>query len=161
MQVVGNANLRSERFNGVSEKLKKELIKPLKPGEVIHFQLLNGSYDVVLKRDVFGAARSLRLRDRIYDPYAVNEKNEEVGAYVEIGVPDSGGIVNGMVQKCKKHWIHSLANGLPGNGQFELSADSIDETEIYEFLCLANGNKDNPYRGKSKAPDYEIVYPVS
>lgn len=157
MQVIGNAKLRCENFNGVSEKLKKELIKPLEPGEVVHFQLLNGSYDVTLKRDVFGAARSLRLRDRIKDPYAVNEKGEEVGAFVEIGVPDS--IVNGMVQKCKKHWIHSLANGLPGNGQFDLSGDSIDELEIYEFLCLANGNNDNPYRGKSKAADYEIIYP--
>lgn len=157
MQVVGNARLRSENFNGVSDELKKELIKPVKPGELIHFQLLNGTYDVTLKREAFGASRSIPLKDRIFDPHAVNEKGDKVGAYVEIGVPES--IINGRVEKCKKFWVESIANGIPGNGQFDLSADSIADMEVYEILCLSNGNKDNPHRGKSTAPKYEVVHP--
>jgi hypothetical protein len=170
MQVVGNAANRSENFNGVSDKLKEELIKQVKQGQLIHFQLLNGMYDVTLKRETFGASRSITLRDRIYDPYAsevkdekgnvVKDKNGDTqykGAYVEIGVPDS--IINGRVEKCKKFWVESIANGIPGNGQFSLSADSISDMETYEILCLMNGNKDNPHRGKSKEAQYEVVYP--
>ena len=157
MQVVGNSRLRCENFNGVSDALKKELIKPVTQGELIHFQLLNGSWDVTLKRECFGASRSIRLRDRIWDKYAVNEKGEEVGAYVEIGLPEE--IVNGNVVKCKKFWVDSIANGIPGNGEFSLAADNIADMEIYEILCLKNGNKDNPHRGKSKEPEYEIVRP--
>ena len=162
MQVVGNAANHSENFNGVSDKLKEELIKEVGHGQQIYFQLLNGSYDVVLKRECFGASRSIRLRDRIYDPYAKEIKDGKgnvtyKGTYVEIGVPEE--IINGRVEKCKKFWVESIANGIPGNGQFSLSADSINDMEIYEILCLSNGNKDNPHRGKSKAPDFEIVYP--
>lgn len=162
MQVVGNAANHSENFNGVSDKLKDELIKPVEKGQQIFFQLLNGSYDVILKRECFGASRSIRLRDRIYDPYAKELKDDKgnviyKGAYVEIGVPEE--IINGRVEKCKKFWVESVANGIPGNGQFSLSADSISDMEIYEILCLSNGNKDNPHRGNSKSPDFEIVYP--
>lgn len=159
MQVVGNARLRSENFNGVSDELKKELIKPVKEGQLIHFQLLNGTYDVTLKRECFGASRSISLRDRIWDKYAVNDEGKAAGAYVEIGVPEPGEIKNGRVERCKKLWVESIANGIPGNGQFSLSADNIDDMEVYEILCLMNGNSDNPYRGKSKAPLYEVVYP--
>lgn len=162
MQVVGNAANRSENFNGVSDKLKEELIKEVTQSQLIHFQLLNGSYDVVLKRECFGASRSIPLRDRIFDPYAQEIKDKDgkltyKGAYVEIGVPNS--IINGRVENCKKLWVESIANGIPGNGQFALSADSISDMETYEILCLMNANKDNPHRGKSKEPLYEVVYP--
>jgi len=157
MHIVGNAANRSENFNGVSEKLKKELIKPVKKGEIINLQLLNGSFDVTLGREGFGASQSIPLKDRIYDPYAVNDKNEEVGAYVEIGVPET--ISQGRVEKCKKLWVNSIAVGISGNGSFQLSADDISDMEAYEYLCLSNGNKDNPHRSKSKEPRYEIVYP--
>lgn len=153
MQVVGNARLRSENFNGVSEKLRKELIPDIKPGEVIHFQLLNGSYDATLKRDTFGSSRSIRLRDRIYDPYAVNEKGEISPAYVEIGVHDT--ITNGRVERCKKHWVESIATGIPGNGQFEFIGGNVSDMEIVSFLCLSNDSEDNPYRDKSKEAKYK------
>lgn len=154
MQVVGNARLRSENFNGVSDKLKKELIKPVNQDEIIYFQLLNGVFDAALGREAFGASRSIPMRDRIWDKYAVNDKGEEVGAYVEIGVPDPAHIKDHRVERCKKFWVESIANGVPGNGEFELMSNNIEHMEIYEFLCLANGNKNNPYRGKSKEPLY-------
>ena len=106
MKVVGNSARKYENFNGVSDKLKQELIKPLKPGQVGHFQLLNGSYDPSLKREVFGASKSIRLSDRIFAPYAVeviDEKTKSVtyeGAYVDIGVPVT--VKNGIVEKCEK-----------------------------------------------------------
>lgn len=152
MQVVGNARLRCENFNGVSDKLKKELIKPVSKDEILYFQLLNGVYDAALQREAFGASRSINLRDRIYDPYALNDKGEEVGAYVEIGVPEK--IVEGRVERCKKFWVESVANGIPGNGNFELLSSSIRDMEIYEFLCLSNGNSENPHRDTSKSPKY-------
>jgi hypothetical protein len=164
MQVVGNAAKRSENFNGVSDKLKEELIKEVKPGELINLQLLNGSFDVVLGREGFGASHSISLNDRIYDPYAeeVKDKDDKVsykGAYVLIGVPDPAGIDGNRVKKCKKHWVNSIAVGIAGNGSFQLSADNISDMETYEFLCLSNKNKDNPYRDKSKEAEYEVVYP--
>jgi len=160
MKVVGNSTRVYENFNGVSDKLKEELIKPVKPGELVHFQLLNGSYDPSSKRECFGASRSLRLSDRIFDPYASEKKNgkgeaEYIGAYVEVGVPDT--IREGRVERCKKFWVESIANGIPGNGQFDLMGGDISQMEVYEFLCLSNGNKNNPYRDVSKAPEYEVV----
>lgn len=159
MKVVGNSTRQSENFNGVSEKLKSELIKDIEPNQVVHFQLLNGSFDPVLKREVFGASKSLRLSDRIYDPYAQeikkDGKTEYKGAYVEIGVPDT--IKDGRVERCRKFWVESIANGIPGNGQFHFRSGNVDDMEIYEFLCLSNGSKNNPHRDASKPAKYEMV----
>lgn len=149
MKVVGT-------FNKVSEKLRKELIPVLKPNEIARFQLLNGSFEPALGREGFGAARSIRLQDRILDPYAKgNEKDGWEPEYVDIGVPET--IRENRVERCKKHWVESIAIGIPGNGQFALSQASIDEVEVMEFLCLSNGNKSNPYRDKSREPIYEKV----
>ena len=155
MQIIGNSARRSENFNGVSDKLKQELIKPIESEEAIFLQLLNGTYEPTTGRECFGASRSIRLKDRIFDPYAVNEEGKEVGAYIEIGVPEL--IEKGTVVRCKKIWVESIANGIPGNGQFSLRGGSIEDMEAYEFLCLSNGNKNNPYRGKSKQAEFEII----
>lgn len=72
-------------------------------------------------------------------------------------MPDN--IVNGRVESCKKYWVNSIAVGIAGNGSFALSADSIEDMETYEFLCLSNKSNDNPHRGKSKQSEYEAVYP--
>ncbi len=143
MKVVGS-------FNAVSEKLKQELIKPLEKGKVVFFQLLNGSYDPGLKREVFGASKSIRLSDRIKDPYKGNG-----GEFVDIGVPEE--IKDGRVVRCGKYWVESIANGIPGNGQFSLSGSNFKDVEIYEYLCLSNDNKNNPYRDESAPPKYEMV----
>lgn len=148
MKVVGS-------FNNVSDKLKEELIKPVKPNQIIFLQLLNGSYDPALKREVFGASKSLRLADRVYDPYLTDKAGKEVGGYVDIGVPET--IKDGRVEKCKKYWVEAIANGIPGNGQFSLMGGNISDMEVYEFLCLSNGSKTNPHRDKSIQAQYEIV----
>lgn len=153
MKVIGS-------FNKVSDKLKKELIKSVKPNEIIRFQLLNGVYEPAIGREGFGASRSIRLSDRIYDPYQTESKNEKgetvyEGGYVDIGVPET--IKEGRVEKCKKYWVNSIAGGIPGNGQFELMGGNVDDMEVMEFLCLSNGNPANPYRDKSKDPIYEVV----
>lgn len=148
MKVVGS-------FNKVSDKLKKELIPTVKPNEVIRFQLLNGEYEPALGRVGFGTSKSIRLNDRIYDPYQTDSKGVEVGGYVDIGVPET--IREGRVEKCKKFWVNSLVVGIPGNGQFEFKSGSVDDMEVMEFICLSNGNKNNPYRDESKEPQYEIV----
>lgn len=148
MKVVGS-------FNKVSDKLKKELIPTVKPNEVVRFQLLNGEYEPALGRVGFGTSKSIRLNDRIYDPYQTDSKGVEVGGYVDIGVPET--IREGRVEKCKKFWVNSLVVGIPGNGQFEFKSGSVDDMEVMEFICLSNGNKNNPYRDESKEPQYEIV----
>ena len=153
MKVVGS-------FNKVSEKLRKELIPVVRPNDMVRFQLLNGQYEPALGRVGFGASRSIRLNDRILDPYAVETKDEKgnvvyESAYVDIGVPEL--IKEGRVERCKKYWVNSIAGGIPGNGQFELAAGNVDEMEIMEFLCLSNGNPNNPHRDISKEPIYEKV----
>jgi len=153
MKVVGS-------FNKVSDKLRKELIPNVKPNEIIRFQLLNGAFEPAIGREGFGASRSIRLNDRIYDPYQTETKDEKgtityEGGYVDIGVPDI--IKEGRVEKCKKHWVESIANGIPGNGQFEFMGGNVDDMEKVEFLCLSNGNSGNPHRDKSKEPIYEKV----
>lgn len=148
MKVVGS-------FNKVSEKLKQELIPTVKPNEVIRFQLLNGDYEPAIGRVGFGTSRAIRLNDRIYDPYQKDSSGAEVGGYVDIGVPEV--IREGRVEKCKKYWVNSLVVGIPGNGQFEFKSGSVDDMEVMEFICLSNGNKNNPHRDESKEPQYEIV----
>jgi len=148
MKVVGS-------FNKVSEKLKKELIPSVRPNEIVRFQLLNGQYEPALGREGFGASKSIRLNDRIYDPYQTDSEGNEVGGYVDIGVPDL--IKEGRVEKCKKFWVNSIANGIPGNGQFELVSGNVDDMEVREFLFLSNGNKNNPHRDTSSEAMYEVV----
>lgn len=161
MKVVGS-------FNKISEKLRKELIPIVKPNEIIRFQLLNGQYEPALGRVGFGASRSIRLNDRILDPYHAEMKDEKgnvlkddkgnvlyESAYVDIGVPET--IKEGRVERCKKHWVNSIAGGIPGNGQFELVSGNVDEMEVMEFLCLSNGNSGNPHRDVSREPIYEKV----
>lgn len=153
MKVVGS-------FNKISEKLKKELIPIVNPNEIVRFQLLNGVWEPAIGREGFGASRSIRLNDRIYDPYQTETKGENgepvyEGGYVDIGVPDF--IKEGRVEKCKKFWVNSIAGGIPGNGQFELMGGNVEDMEIMEFLCLSNDNKNNPHRDKSKEPIYEKV----
>lgn len=161
MKVVGS-------FNKISEKLRKELIPVVKPNEVIRFQRLDGVYEPAIQREGFGASKSIRLSDRIYDPYAKEVKDEKgnvkknekgeieyEGEYVDIGVPDV--IKEGRVERCKKYWVNSIANGIPGNGQFDFIGGNVEDMEIVEFLCLSNSNKDNPHRDKSKEPLWEKV----
>jgi hypothetical protein len=148
MKVVGS-------FNKVSDKLKQELIKPMPKGKAVNFQLLNGSYDPNLKREVYGSSKSIRLRDTIFDPYLKDDSGKEVGGLVEIGVVDK--VQKGEVTKCKKYWVEALANGIPGNGQFSLSSGSISDVEVYEFLCLSNGSDDNPYRSTNELPKYKRI----
>lgn len=160
MRVVGNARLTCENFNGVSDKLKKELIKTPKVGETIRFNLLNGQFEAAIGREGFGTSRSIRMSDRILDPYAIEKKNEKgeteyTAAYVEIGVPEV--IKDNRVERCKKFWVNSIAIGIPGNGQWELQSNSIEDMEAYEFLCLSNKSKNNPYRDKTKDPEYEMI----
>lgn len=148
MKVVGS-------FNKVSEKLKKELIPTVKPNEIVRWQLLNGQFEPAIGRVGFGTSRAVRLNDRIYDPYQTDSSGKEVGGYVDIGVPET--IREGRVEKCKKYWVNSLVVGIPGNGQFEFRSGSVDDMEIMEFICLSNGNKNNPHRDESIDPLYEVV----
>jgi hypothetical protein len=154
MKVIGS-------FNNVSEKLKKELIKPLKPGEAARFQLLNGQLDISTKRIVFGASKSISLKDRIYDPYIKDSEDKEVGGYVDIGVPEEGGIKDNRVERCKKFWVNSVVNGVPGSGAFTLHAGNVEDMEAYEFLCLSNKSFNNPYRDTKREADYELLDEVS
>jgi hypothetical protein len=152
-----------EHFNNVSDKLKKELIKPLKPGQVMNFRLLNGELELGTGRMVFGSSRSIPTADRIWDKYhkevGKDENDQPVyeGAYVDIGVPEV--VENNVVKRCKKYVVNASVTGIPGNGTFSFTGGNVVDAEVYEAFCLSNRNALNPYRDKSKEAVYEMIDP--
>jgi hypothetical protein len=155
MKVVG-------QFNNVSEKLKKELIKPLKRGQSINFRLLNGELDLGTGRMVFGSSVGIPTFDRIWDPYHKEIKGEgdEVtyeGDYVDIGVPQV--IKDNRVERCKKFFVNASVVGIPGNGTFSFTGGNISDMEFYEIFCLSNKNGLNKHRATDKDPIYEMIDP--
>jgi hypothetical protein len=163
---LNNTNMKrvGEHFNNVSDKLKKELIKPLGNGHVANFRLLNGELELGTGRTVFGSSRSIPTSDRIWDPYHREVGKDEAGQpvyegdWVDIGVPEI--VKNNVVERCKKHVVNATVTGIPGNGFFSFVGGNANDTEVYECFCLSNRNVHNKYRDKSQEAWYEMIDPV-
>lgn len=145
-----------KNFNNISEQLREECIKPLNAGEMVTFKMLNGVVnndpDVTerMKLPVLYPNTQIRTYDRIKDPY-LNGK----GGFVDIGVPESVDLASDKPTKFK---FVTRGHGI---GLFTLSGDSIEDVELYEFLCIANENADFKYRDKKVFPLFEQVKEVN
>jgi len=119
------------KFNDLSEGLKSKL-PVLEPGQVVTYEWLIFDKDHLTDRPLYGAARSLRGRDRIKDG-----KN-----FIDIGLPK---IVEGdKVKKCQKFVVDGGgANGSVG-ARFDLHGDSIEEMQWHQFFSICNYNTSNP-----------------
>lgn len=153
-----------ENFNNVSEKLKKELIKPLGKDGVANYRLLNGQLDIGSGMEVFGASRSIRSQETIWDPYHKEKKGEDgrveyEGAWVDIGVPDV--VKNNVVERCKKYLVDSASVGIAGNGRFTLRGDNADDVAFHEVFSLSLRNGINPYRAEGSTPEFEYIDPLA
>lgn len=152
MKVIGE-------FNKISEDLKKRCIKPLRPGQVVNFRLLDaiddpsrsietGDYSIAPEKK-FGAGRSIVLRDIILDSDRM----------VTVGVPRKYTATE--VTKVKKLYLAPSGAFICHNGIFSLTGGNIEHIEIYEHLCLRNDNKSNPNRDESVTPKFEMIDEVA
>lgn len=144
-----------KNFNRISDKLREECIKPFDNG-VKTFRMLNGvknnDPDITerIKTPVFYPDAQIRTFDRIKDPYA----NEGKGGFVDIGVVEHFDLTTEQPTK-----FRFVVRG-QGIGLFVLDAGSIDDVELYEFLCISNENKNFKYRDTRVVPLFEEVLEV-
>ncbi len=142
MKIVGE-------FNNVSEQLKPQ---PLKRGEVATYRLLNGKLDPSRKddlgRSVVSYPKSIRIPtlDRIWD--------EGKRAYVDIGVVQE--FKGDNVTRTKAFYV-SNGGDFENNGIFQLSGNSNEESELYEFFEISNYNASFEFRDSSVEPMFERV----
>lgn len=150
-----------KHLNNISEELLKT-IPPLKDGQTATFKLISGG-QLISKSSMinglrtadkivesFGSTRTIKLMDRIKDPY--KKAGEQ---YVDIGVPDQ--FENDRMIRPKKFILQAPGENEFLNGYFTLSGNSIDDVEMYEYFMLCNQNESNPNRDKSVEPTFKYV----
>ncbi len=141
-----------KNFNKISDKLREECIPQFDDG-IKTFRMLNGVVNndpditLRLKTPVFYPDAQIRTYDRIKDPYA----NEGKGGFVDVGVIELFDLTTEQPTK-----FRLVVKG-QGVGVFVLNAGSIEDVELYEFLCISNENKSFKYRDKSRTPLFEEV----
>jgi hypothetical protein len=114
--------------------------------------VVNNDPDVAerVKLPVFFRDAQIRTFDRIKDPYA----NDGKGGFVDIGVVELFDLTTEQPTK-----FRLVVKG-QGVGMFVLDAGSIDDVELYEFLCISNENAKFPYRDKRTVALFEEVAEV-
>ena len=141
-----------KNFNRISDKLIEECIPPFNDG-VKTFRMLHGVVnndpDITerLKVPVFYRDTQIRTWDRIKDPYA----NDGKGGYVDIGVIEHFDLSTEQPTK-----FRLVVRG-QGVGMFTLNAKSVEDVELYEFLCISNENANFKYRDTTRTPLFEEV----
>lgn len=143
----------SKVFNNISDELKKKIPK-LKPGEVITFQMLNGTPNPdpdpreQQKEPMIYGKRQLRTNFRIYDADVLDPvTKEKVGGYVDVGA----------VERWKGEEPEKFIMFVPGMGEhsrfpgkFSLTGGRINDEELYQVLWLS------PEREGTICPDAAI-----
>ncbi len=146
-----------KNFNNISEELRAECIPDFGSGEIRTFRMLNGvinndpEIDQRLKRPIFYPDTQIRTWTKIKDPFKRNDRGEVKGGFVEVGVVENFDIATETPTKFKL-----LVKG-QNIGMFVLNGDSVDDVEMYEFLCISNENASFKYRDKTVTPLFEIV----
>jgi hypothetical protein len=136
------------RFNDIPEEFIPE---PLKPGQIVVYQLLNGQKnplpvgDPDRKQDVYyGSVVTIPTRDRI-------KLNNEL---IDIGVVKEK--KDGEVTRVEKYFFPADKYG----GKFTITEGNIKDEMFYQFFELSNYNKSNPNRDKSVEALYERIDPL-
>lgn len=144
-------------FNKISDKLR-ESIPMLKPGEVVTYQLLNGTpnpdpdENEKRKNPILYGKIQIPTNDRIFDKWQKNSEGAEVGGYVDIGAVHFFDKEQPTFRFLFPGMGHSIFQG-----KFSLTGGKVEDDEMYEFLCLSNRNESNPNRDKSVTPLFKMV----
>lgn len=149
----------SRTFNNISEKLKAE-IPVLKQGEVVVFQMLNGTPNPEpdekerSKSPVLYGKRQVQTNFRIFDPYQKDSSGLEVGGYVDVGCVEHW---NGDNPSTFRFFVPGQGEFSQFQGKFSLTGGNIKDMELFEVLWLSNEREGNPHRDKSVAPLFKII----
>jgi hypothetical protein len=147
MKVNGN-------FNKISDTLQK-LIKPLKPGEIVTYEMLNGIPNPdpdpaeKSKTPILYGKMQIPTLDRIYDEGA----NDGNGGYVDIGCVDHFEKDNTPVPR---FFYPGMGHNI-FSGKFSLYGGKVQDEELYEFFSLCNHNASNTNRDKSVTPLFKVI----
>ena len=145
--------------NNISDKLKSE-IPVLKPGDRKLFQMLHGVPNPEpdekerSKNPVLYGKRQVQTNFRIFDPYQKNKEGKEVGGWADVGAVEQW---DGDKPIRYKMFVPGMGMYSQFQGKFELSADKIEDQELFEVLWLSNEREGNPHRDKSVEPLFKIV----
>lgn len=149
----------TKTFNNISDKLKKE-IPVLKPGEIVTFQMLNGTPNPEpdekerSKNPYLYGKMQIPTSFRIFDPYVKDESGAEVGGYVDVGAVEQW---NGEQPVKFRMLVPGMGEYSQFQGKFSLSAGNIRDMELYEILWLSNQREGNPHRDTSVEPLFKIL----
>ena len=154
----------SKVFNNISEELKKKIPK-LKPGEIVTFQMLNGTPNPdpdpkeQQKEPVIYGKRQLRTSFRVYDEFKNPVKNQDgtisySGEYVDVGA----------VERWDGERPDSFIMFVPGmgehsrfSGKFSLTGGRVKDEELYEILWLSPEREGTPCPDAAIPPLFRIL----
>lgn len=141
----------SKVFNNISEDLKNKIPK-LKPGEVVTFQMLNGTPNPdpdpreQQKEPVIYGKRQLLTSFRIYD--------KGKGEYVDVGAVEKW---NGDKPERFIMLVPGMGEHSRFPGKFSLAGGRVKDEELYEVLFLSPEREGTPCPDASIPPLFRIV----
>ncbi len=139
-----------KNFNQVPEELIEECVPTLESGQVVTFQMLTGMPNN--DPDPAERQRNPMLYGKVQIP--TRDKIKYKGKLYDIGVPteiDSQENPIGF-----RAFLPGIGNSI-FLGKFSLSADRVEDVELYEFLMITNYNESFKYRDKSVKPLFKVI----
>ena len=140
----------SKVFNNISPELKAKIPK-LKPGEVVTFQMLNGTSNPdpdpreQAKEPMIYGKKQLRTNFRIYD--------EALGEYVDVGAVERW---NGERPENFIMFVPGMGEHSRFPGKFSLTGGRVKDEELFEVLWLSPEREGSPCKDAS----IEVIFKI-
>lgn len=139
-----------KNFNQVPDSLIEECVPALESGQVVTFQMLTGLPNN--EPDPTERQRNPVLYGKVQIP--TRDKIKYNGRLYDIGVATE---VDGQENPIG---FRAFMPGMGASiflGKFSLSADRVDDVEMYEYLMISNYNESFKYRDKSVKPLFKLI----
>ncbi len=149
----------TKNFNNISAELKKQ-ITPLKQGEKVIFQMLNGVPNPEpdekerSRTPVLYGKVQIPTNFKVYDKYLKDESGNVTGGIVEVGCVETW---DGDKPLRFRRLVPGEAGGSQFAGKFELNGNSVSDVELYEVLFIHPERKGSDCSDESLEPVFEIV----
>lgn len=146
-------------FNNISDKLRKQIPK-LKPGEVVTFQMTNGTPNPDpdekerSKYPMLYGKIQMRTNFRIFDPHIKDESGGEGGGYVDVGCVDTW---KGDMPERFRMFVPGMGEYSRFGGKFSLTGGNQKDDELYEILWLSPEREGSPCQDSSITAIFKIL----
>jgi hypothetical protein len=149
----------SKTFNNISDKLRAQIPK-LKPGQVVLFQMTNGTPNPEpdekerSKDPMLYGKQQLLTQFRIFDQYQKDAAGNEVGGYVDCGCVDAWVGETPTKFRC---YVTGQGQYSRFQGKFQLQGGVVADEELYEILFLSPQREGSPCADPSVETVFKIM----